>query len=103
MSQNASAGNRGLKIRSDCFVQIELTGGGGITVNLKSKVDRMFGNQIRQQVHEVLSTLGISNASVEVEDTGALPFVISARIEAAVRQLQPTGRSFRHFLSFGPW
>lgn len=94
MSQNASAGNKGGEIRSDCFVQIELTNGGGITVNLKSKVDRMFGNQIRQQVMEVLNTLGISDALVEMEDSGALPFVISARIEAAVKQLHPTDLSF---------
>ena len=46
--------------------------------------------QIRQQVTEVLGALGVSHASLEIEDSGALPFVIGARIEAAVKKLRST-------------
>ncbi|RLD95268.1 MAG: citrate lyase ACP, partial [Bacteroidetes bacterium] len=38
--------------------------------------------------------LGITHASLEIEDTGALPFVIGARIEAAVKQLQSINKGW---------
>ena len=52
-----SAGNRGEGIRSDCFISLELPTKGGIQISLKSKVERMFGKQIRAQIMEVLETL----------------------------------------------
>lgn len=94
MKKRAITGNQGEKIRSDCQVKLQLPEKGGIRVGLDSKVDRMFGRQIRQQAVEVLETLGISHAILEIEDTGALPFVIGARIEAAVRQLRPVKSSW---------
>jgi citrate lyase subunit beta/citryl-CoA lyase len=94
MNKRAITGNKGEKIRSDCQVVLQLTEKGGIDVRLVSKVDRMFGQQIRQQATAVLETLGISNAMLEIEDTGALPFVIGARIEAAVKQLMPVKSSW---------
>lgn len=88
MTQTATAGNKGDRIRSDCQVRLELTRKGGHQINLHSKVDRMFGRQIREQAAEVLNALGVDNAILEIEDSGALPFVIGARIEAAVRKLK---------------
>ena len=38
------------------------------------------------QVHDVLHELGVEHAAVSIVDEGALPFVIAARIEAAVRR-----------------
>lgn len=90
----ATTGNRGEGIRSDCFIGLELTASGGIQISLKSKVERMFGEQIRAQLIEVLETLEISHARVDVEDSGALPFVIGARLEAAVKKLRATNRSW---------
>jgi citrate lyase subunit beta/citryl-CoA lyase len=86
MVQTASTGNRGEKVRSDCQVQLQLRKQGGIEVKLHSRVERMFGAQIRQQADQVLKALGVENARVEIDDSGALPFVIGARLEAAVRQ-----------------
>lgn len=63
---------------------------------LKSKVETLYGKQIKEQITSDLQKLGIVNASVEMEDSGALPFVISARIEAAVAAL--TGE--KHSLVF---
>ncbi|MCP4313911.1 MAG: HpcH/HpaI aldolase/citrate lyase family protein [Bacteroidetes bacterium] len=94
MKQTAITGNKGDRVRSDCQVTLQLPEKGGISITLKSKVEAMFGEQIRQQAEEVLKTLGISHAHLEIEDNGALPFVIGARIEAAVNQLQPTGHSW---------
>jgi citrate lyase subunit beta/citryl-CoA lyase len=57
-----------------------------LRIELKSKVQSMYGAAIRDQAQAVLRTLGVSNALVKIEDTGALPFTISARIETAVRR-----------------
>ncbi|MFZ5942091.1 MAG: aldolase/citrate lyase family protein [Bacteroidota bacterium] len=86
----AEAGNLGEKVRSDCYIKITPSSEGGIRINLKSKVNTLYGAQIRKQVEQELTGLGIPNAIIDMEDTGALPFVISARLEAAASRL--TGR-----------
>ena len=86
MSATGEAGRRGEKIRSDVWVGIELRKTGGIDLELKSRVEPYFGDSIRRQVHDVLTTLGIADARVEVEDAGALPFAIDARVETAARR-----------------
>ena len=94
MEKTATAGNRGDNIRSDCYVRITLQNTGGINVHLESKVAAIFGEQIKQQAGEVMTAMGVKHARVEVEDTGALPFVIAARLEAAVRKLEIPCRSW---------
>ena len=81
----AEAGRRGARVRSDCWVSLEL-GGSGRTVEIKSKVASMYGEAIRIQVEKDLDSIGINNCVLKIEDGGALPFVISARIEAAARR-----------------
>jgi citrate lyase subunit beta/citryl-CoA lyase len=94
MVQKAITGNTGDRIRSDCQVKLQVRSRGGIEIKLVSKVERMFGNQIRQQVSEVLESLGVRDALVEIEDSGALPFVLGARIEAAVKQTGPADKAW---------
>ena len=94
MQQTAITGNKGDRIRSDCQVKLQLLNKGGISIKLQSKVESMFGEQIREQALEVLASLGITHATLEIEDTGALPFVIGARIEAAAKQLQATSKAW---------
>ena len=94
MSKTASAGNRGPKVRSDCFVELELTGNGGLQIDLNSKVGALFGESIMELCQEVLGFFGIENATMRVEDKGALPYTIAARIEAAVRQLTDTDKRY---------
>ena len=94
MEKTATAGNRGDQIRSDCFVRITLRDTGGINLRLESKVAAIFGEQIKQQTGEVLTAMGVNHASVDLEDTGALPFVIAARLEAAARKLEIPCRSW---------
>jgi citrate lyase subunit beta/citryl-CoA lyase len=73
-------------VRSDVHVTVEEHTSGGIEIELRSRVALYYGENIRQQVREVLHTLGVEHASVNVVDEGALPFVIAARVEAAVRR-----------------
>ena len=77
------AGRRGTDVRSDLFVTLEIRDQGGIDLQLNSRVDLYYGESIRSQVGGILDRLEVPNARVEIEDTGALPFTISARVEAA--------------------
>ncbi len=88
-SKKSSAGNRGNKIRSDCYVELELKTTGGIKLNLQSKVESMYGKSIRLLIKDILKTFKIRNASVLIEDYGALPFTIAARVESAIKNIIP--------------
>lgn len=82
----AEAGHFGKEVRSDLHVAIEPRDGGGLEINLESRVAPYYGASILGQTRQVLESLGVKHAVVTVHDEGALPFVISARIEAAVRR-----------------
>jgi len=90
----AKAGNNGDKDRSDCFITLELTSIGGLNIDIISKVKVLYGESILILCESMLRFFGIKNATVKVEDKGALPFVIAARIEAAIKQLIQTDKEF---------
>ena len=83
----AEAGNKGDSVRSDCWVGLKLQESGGIQLTLKSKVEVLYGESIRKLVNEMLEYFEIGNAEIEVIDAGALPYIIMARVEAAIRRL----------------
>jgi citrate lyase subunit beta/citryl-CoA lyase len=85
-----TAGNQGEKVRSDCYLELELKSEGGIQVELKSKVSSLYGNSIKKLCLDSLDYFGITNAKINIIDQGALPLVIMARIEHAVKQLVET-------------
>jgi citrate lyase subunit beta/citryl-CoA lyase len=80
------AGHWGQDIRSDVHVWIEPRDRGGIDIVLESRVKPYYGESILTQGQEVLETLGVKHAQVVIHDEGALPFVISARVEAAAKR-----------------
>ncbi len=86
MSRSGVAGRRGEGVRSDAFVMVEIRDEGGIELNVKSRVSFIYGDSIRKLVAAGLSFFGISNARVEVEDSGAVPFILMARLETAIRR-----------------
>ncbi len=88
----SSAGKKGDNIRSDCYFEIQLKDSGGIKLDLKSKVEVMYGDSIRNLILEMCNFFGLKNARILCEDYGALPFVIAARFESAVRRLFPQTR-----------
>jgi citrate lyase subunit beta/citryl-CoA lyase len=87
--KTGSAGRNGTNVKSDCHVQVTITTTGGINIDLNSKVEPLYGNSIRSEVSDILKHLGVKNATVKVEDQGAVPFVIAARVEAAVKRADP--------------
>lgn len=82
----AGAGRWGGDVRSDLHVALEPRTTGGIEIELESRVAFGYDQAIKAQAREVLETLGVGNARLSIHDEGALPFVIAARIEAAVRR-----------------
>ncbi len=94
MSDVVTAGNKGEKVRSDCFVTLQAEASGGIRIELHSRVEALYGKDIRELAERVLIHSGFENAVLGIEDSGALPFVIAARIEAAVRQIRSDAPPF---------
>ena len=94
MAEIATTGNKGKGIRSDCFVTLELTTGGGINLLIESKVGVMFQESIRKLALEMMAFFQIEHANLKIEDLGALPLVLAARIEAAVKKLVTTKKDY---------
>lgn len=68
---------------SDVFVEIA-PAASGIEIDLNSVVQAQFGEEILAVVREVLSECGVENASLRIQDRGALDCVIRARVETAI-------------------
>ena len=84
MGEIFTAGNKGKTVRSDCFITLEMREQGGLEMELESKVAVMYGNSIKTLAREVLEFLGIGSGYIRIEDSGALPWVLSARLEAVL-------------------
>ncbi len=82
----AEAGHCGEGVRSDVHVTFDPRESGGIEISLESRVAPYYGESILEQARQVLEELQVRHAQVTVHDEGALPFVIAARIEAAVQR-----------------
>lgn len=90
----AKVGNNGPKVRSDCHVQLELTKKGGIQLDIQSKVSSMFGKSNKELILQILNHFEVKDAKIELIDKGALPWVIMARMEAAIKKLIETDKTF---------
>ena len=73
MAKIGIAGNAGDRIRSDCLVQVERVSSGGITINLDSKVEKLYGRSIRELAIRMLEHFGLPHQSAGQGDTLLLP------------------------------
>ncbi|MEA3349816.1 MAG: aldolase/citrate lyase family protein [Chloroflexota bacterium] len=94
MKKTSTAGNKGASIRSDCFVTLEITARDGLEINLTSKVGALYGDSIIELTQEILTHFEIQNAKLQIEDSGALVFVLAARIETAIKQCIETEKEY---------
>ena len=85
-ARSAEAGHWGKDIRSDLHIALEPRDSGGLEITLESRVAAYYGDSIVSQTKQVLESLGLKHARATIHDEGALPFVISARIETAVKR-----------------
>ena len=91
--KKVNAGKRGDSVRSDCYFEVELKSTGGIKLDIKSKVESMYGESIKQMIIDMCKFFGLKDAKVFCEDNGALPFVFAARFELAIKRLFPQTKS----------
>jgi citrate lyase subunit beta/citryl-CoA lyase len=89
-----TAGNRGEGVRSDCYVRLTLAPNRGISLVLKSKVGSMYGESIKALAQSMLHFFGLEHAQLEIDDRGALPFTLAARMEAAIKQYIPSEKEY---------
>ncbi|MCH7574614.1 MAG: citrate lyase ACP [Candidatus Marinimicrobia bacterium] len=89
MSSTFLSGLPAQKLRSDCAVRYTPRKKGPLAISVSSKVAALYGDAIEAQAASTLSDLGIAHGELHIDDFGALPFVIQARIEAAVRSAHP--------------
>ncbi len=89
MNHYAEAGRRGKDVRSDCWISITPASDGGIVIEMTSKVAVQYGEANRRLISDMLQFFSIHHARVAIEDSGALPYVMAARCEAAIRRLNP--------------
>ena len=68
---------------SDVYVEVEPSKG-GLIIELDSVVIEQFGEKIKEVVSDAFAKQGIKNATVRVQDKGALECVIRARVESAI-------------------
>jgi citrate lyase subunit beta / citryl-CoA lyase len=80
------AGRSASDVRSDLYVRFEPRIAGGFEIDLQSRVELYYGDAIRKQAVQALRDLAIEHGALFIDDYGALPFVIAARIETAVKR-----------------
>ena len=110
--QSAAAGTRGPNIRQDCWVEVRSAEGPlaspekekaaaarppatapARTIEVATSQASRSEDSIRKVAEQTLAALGADGLSVHIEDGGAAPFTIMARIEAAVQRLRGPGAS----------
>lgn len=79
----SSIGISGTVESSDILVTLEPGIGNGIEVELKSSVEKQFGNEIRRVILETLGELGVQDVRVTAVDKGALDCAVRARVKTA--------------------
>jgi len=78
------SGRRGEKIRGDVWMSFE-PGEQPLELNLQSKLETLFGDSTRQLLLELCQGAGLKTGCLMVEDSGAYPFVLRARLESLLR------------------
>ncbi len=92
-SQIGVAGRNDQATKSDLFVRVECREEGGLSLAIESNVAAYYGKSLERLAKRVLRTFAVEHAKVEIDDRGALPFVVQARLEAAIRAASYEGRS----------
>ncbi len=85
-SRTGEAGRRGSDVRSDCWVEVRAGSRSENRIEIRSKVGALYGDAILDTVQNTLAALGVSGVELTMEDQGALPWVLEARVEGALRR-----------------
>ena len=85
IKKTASAGTA---TKNDALITISPRAEEGIEVELKSIVAVQFGDQLIATAKGMAQEMDVSSALIQIEDKGALDYVIRARTEAAILRTQ---------------
>lgn len=85
MEFSANAVRAGSDAKHDLMVQLELDGDAR-EVEIHSKVEKKFGEAIREDVEQVLDEFGIRGVKIQIDDLGAWDFAVKARVRTAVKR-----------------
>ncbi len=88
MSEMIQAGPQGTPIKSDCQVFYK-PGSEPLKIEIQSKVAVLFSESILDLAQSSLAALGVESGALEINDFGALPFVMMAQIETAIKRAHP--------------
>lgn len=88
MAHTFISGAKGEKPRSDLRVKYTPSNN-KLKISIESSVNNLFGDTILEQAKTVCDDLNINIGTLEIEDFGAVPFVIAARIEAVIKKAHP--------------
>lgn len=83
------------KISDDAIITAKITNSNGVVMNIKSSVLQMFEKHIRSAIESVVKEFEaenmVQNIEIEVDDYGALDFIIRARTRMAIRRALKEG------------
>ena len=88
MAQSYTVGPPGDNLRSDLRVTYT-TLTAPLSIEIESKVQALFGEALQKQSEAICRDLSVQTGKLNIEDFGALPFVVAARIEAVLREAHP--------------
>jgi len=57
----------------------------GLQIELETSVEKLYGDKIRSEIESAAKEAGVCDGKLVVVDDGALPYVLRARVEAAIR------------------
>jgi len=69
---------------SDAYIQVSPIEEDDIKIILESSVKEIYGDAIEELVRKTIQDMNVNNVLVNVQDKGALDFVIKARLQAAI-------------------
>ncbi len=83
------SGPGGIKLRSDLRV-FYTPSSNPLKISIQSSVKVLFGQSLLEQAESVCKELGVNTGELALEDFGALPFLVSARIESTLKKAIPS-------------
>ena len=81
------AGRRGERVRGDVWLGFEPRSAGGLEVRLQSRVAALYGETTRELLEGLLGAAGVEHGVLHVDDSGAYPFLLRARMEALLQRV----------------
>ncbi len=82
-----SAGRGGDKIRGDLWLGFEPANAGGLHLEFRSRLEALYGAATRELLQSLLKEARVEHGTLWVEDSGAYPFLIRARMESLLIQV----------------